>query len=465
MTHSVFQRSAGVLLPLASLNGRHGVGDLGPAAHEFVRWCGEAGFSWWQMLPIGPLGPGDSPYSSTSAFASEPLYLSLEALADEGLLAANDLETTSVDAYGEVAYHDARSFKQPLLRKAFETWQAQRAARDAGFERFCETNATWLDAYAETYADPLFARFLQQRFDLQWSALRETATLSGLKLMGDVPIFVGAESVDVATRPELFRLDSRGEPTVVSGVPPDALAPEGQRWGHPHYAWEAHRAEGFAWWRARVRRLLDYFDAARIDHFVGFYHAYEIPMDSPGASGGSWGRTPGKELLDALHSELGALPFVAEDLGETTPGMHALREAHALPGMSILQWGFGQDSSHAPDEITHNSVVYPGTHDMDTVRGWWRDLDAPTRARVLAHTGGDSETVAWDIWRAACGTSAHTAITPVQDLLNLGRPARTNVPGTTTGNWRWRPAQRSFTSPLARRVRELIEATHRLPIR
>lgn len=458
-----FPRSGGVLLPLASAPAPHGLGDLGPGAHGLVDWCAEAGLTWWQMLPVGPLGPGHSPYSSSSAFAGEPLYLSLEALADEGLLASSDLEAPASLSAGRIDYRRAAAFKRARLEQAQQTWRARAAARDRAFERFCADAAAWLDPWAERARDPLEARFLQHRFQVQWEALRRHARSRRVRLLGDAPIFVGLDSVDVQARPELFRLDRAGLPRVVTGCPPDPFTPDGQRWGHPHYAWAAHRAEGFRWWRSRIGRQLELFDAVRIDHFIGFHHAYEIPAANDHARLGRWGRTPGRELLEALREDHPRLPLVAEDLGNATRGVAQLREAFGLPGMKILQWAFHPGSGDAPHRVPQNAVVYPGTHDNDTTRGWWRTLAPEARARALALTGGSPATIAWDLWRTACTTAAHTAIAQAQDLLELPGSARTNVPGKPSGNWRWRPSGRDFSPALARRTRALLEATDRLP--
>ncbi|MEZ6016457.1 MAG: 4-alpha-glucanotransferase [Planctomycetota bacterium] len=459
-----FPRRAGALLPLASLPSRHGIGDLGPEAHRFVAWCAEAGLGWWQMLPVGPLGPGDSPYSSSSAFAGEPLYLSLEHLVDDGLLATTDVHGPASLAQGKVQLGAARAFKEPRLRAAFAAWGKRGGARKA-FDAFCADAAPWLEPWARYVGgDEGYTRFLQFQFQRQWSALRGAARAANLRVMGDAPIFVGADSADVAMHRELFRLDADGRPTVLTDCPPDSFSADGQLWGHPHYAWDAHRADGFAWWRRRIARQLELFDAVRIDHFIGFHHAWEVPGQDTTARHGKWGRTPGRELLEAIAREVeGALPLIAEDLGAVTDEVLALRDAFQLPGMRVLQWGFGAGSYHAPFRCPENSVVYPGTHDNDTVQGWWKSVDADTKRRFRSFTGGAAATAHWDMWRAACASPAHTAIVQMQDLLGLGRVARTNLPGTATGNWSWRIMRRDLSHTLAKRTRELALATDRQP--
>lgn len=462
MTASPFVRSAGLLLPLASTPSRHGVGGLGPGASRVLEWCQAAGFGWWQMLPVGPLGPGDSPYASSSAFAGEPLYLSLEALVEDGLLPSSALKAPAALGRGPANYGRARAFKLPRLRRAYESWAQRRRSRRA-FERFCAEQAAWLDPWASHVGgDETETRFLQFTFDEQWKTLRDEARTRGVRLMGDAPIFVGADSADVAAHPELFRLDRRGRPRVLTGVPPDAYAADGQLWGHPHYAWKAHERDGFAWWRRRLARQLRLFDAVRIDHFIGFHKAWEVTAGEPTARNGHWGRTPGRALLAAIRDELGGLPLVAEDLGAVGDGVFALRDEFGLPGMRVLQWGFEPGSYHAPENCLENTVVYPGTHDSPTAAGWWRQLDGPTRKRFRARTGSDARAVAWSLWRTAASTASHTAIVQLQDLLGLTNTARTNVPGTARGNWVWRASKNDFSRPLARRSRELADATDRL---
>ena len=461
---SMFPRAGGILTPLASLPARHGIGDLGAEAYHFVDWLERAGVTWWQMLPVVPLGGGNSPYASSSAFACEPLYLSLQRLADDGLLAAADLSGPRELKSGNVRYHEVRKFKEPRLERAFRAWQDGKGDHD-GFDAFSERNSSWLDPWCEQAGDgdaAEKARFLQFEFDRQFGALRSYARDRGVLLMGDAPIFVGLDSVDVRSQPELFRMNADGTPEVLTGCPPDGMNEDGQLWGHPHYAWDAHRADGFAWWRARMRRQIELFDAIRIDHFIGFCNAWEVPATAETARDGVWADTPGEELLDAIRDELGGLPLIAEDLGSVTDEVHALRDAYELPGMRVLQWGFSPKSFHAPHAVPENAVVYPATHDNDTCVGWWRGLDPQAKKRFRALTGGEGKSVAASMIRTACGTHAHTALVQLQDLLGLGRAARTNTPGTPAGNWVWRLTRRDLTAARARRFHELLDATDRL---
>ena len=464
-----FPRAFGVLLPLAGLPGRHGIGDLGPESERWLDWLASAGVTWWQMLPVGPLGPGNSPYASSSAFAAEPLYISLELLCDEGLLGAADIRGPKELRTGNVRYGRVRRFKEERLDIAFEEWRAAKGDLAAETAEFRTAEAGWLEPWLDRAArecgDEAAARalFLQLTFQRQWSGLRAAAAARGVRLMGDAPIFVGQDSVDVEAQPELFRLGPDGAPEVVTGCPPDAMNPDGQLWGHPHYAWDAHRAEGFRWWRARMRRQLELFDAVRIDHFIGFRNAWEIPASASTAAEGEWVRTPGEELLDAIRDELGGLPLIAEDLGSVTDEVLALRDDYGLPGMRVLQWGFEPGSYHAPWAAPENAVVYPATHDNDTCVGWWRGLDPDARRRFKAATAGEGKTVASTLVRAACASRARTAIAQLQDLLGLGRATRTNTPGTPTGNWAWRARRADLTASRARRLRELLDATDRIP--
>jgi len=463
-THPVFQRRGGVLLHVSSLPGRHGIGDLGPSALRFVDWLAAAGIGWWQMLPIGPVGPGNSPYSSASSFAIEPLYLSLETLAQEGWLPHADSAGPAALRTGNTRWAAARRFKEPRFKKACRNFTKKGGSRSRRFRSF-EKSAAWLEEWLDSQSSDArdLERFLQFALDLQWSHLRAAAKKKRIQLLGDIPIFVGAGSAAVTSRPELFLLDRKKQPRVLTGCPPDFYNPDGQLWGHAHYAWKAHEAEDFAWWRARVRRQLELFDAVRIDHFIGFHRAWQVPAQDENAQGGKWVRARGRALLLRLEEELGTLPFVAEDLGAVTPAVHALRDEFDLPGMRVLQFGFGEDGFHRPHAVPSNALVATGTHDNDTTRGWWRGLSASERGRVLTYTGGSAKTVAHDCVRLAFATAAHTAVVPMQDLLELGSSARMNRPGTAAGNWRWRMDGPQATAGLARRLRALGEATERLP--
>ena len=465
------RRSAGVLLHLSSLAGPGAIGDLGKSAHEFVEWCADAGFSWWQMLPIGPVGAGNSPYSSRSSFAGEELFVSLEALADDGLLTAMDLakaRSRSRSGRSTVDYRVARATKGPAFAAAFRAFAHARGFAGDEYNAFARRTRNWLPGWRRFMGDRAgFHAFLQFQFDRQWAALRRTCHAHRVGLLGDLPIFASLDSADVMDHPSLFRLDRRGKPEVVTGVPPDCFSRNGQRWGHPHYRWSTHRRRGFAWWTERIAESLHRFDALRIDHFVGFHHAYEIPASEKTARKGEWKLQAGGELLAAARRRLGALPLVAEDLGAVTAEVAALRRRFGLPGMCVLQHSFGDDSAGARlRATTPATVVYTGTHDNDTSLGWWRDLDAAARARV-ARCGGAAmrRDPARGLCRLALATPAALAILPMQDLLSLGSETRMNRPGSARGNWLWRlPAswhrlKRADPSAISSMVRRARRAT------
>lgn len=462
------RRRAGVLLHLSALPGRQGVGGLGPEALQFVDWCAKAGLSLWQMLPVGPVGEGESPYSATSSFAGEPLFVSLEWLAEDGLLPRRRLLAPAPLARGRARYSAARSFQTPRLAEAFGRFEAKAGARSRRYRTFVRTSAAWLPGWcrfaaARSAHAPGFHEFVQFIFAEQWARLRAHAHARGVHLIGDLPIFATHDSADVQDRPELFRLGRAGRPRVVTGVPPDMFSSEGQLWGHPHYAWAAHRREGFRWWIARVRTALERFDALRIDHFVGLVHAYEIPGEAVSAKQGHWRPTPGRELLGAVRGALGALPLIAEDLGNVTSAVVKLREDFGLPGMKLLHNAFyEEDHPDLPHHHPVDAVVYPGTHDNDTTRAWFAQLAPEFRARFLRVTGADPRRPEQALVRMAWSSPARTAVAAMQDLLGLGAEARFNTPGTPEGNWRWRLAPRAASGALAAGLRRLTADAGRL---
>ncbi len=473
-------RAAGVLCHLSSLAGPCAIGDLGPCAREYVEWCHDAGFSWWQMLPVGPIGPGDSPYASTSSFAGEPLFISLEALHDAGLLAARDVRESAAAAKryargsleqrgskAKTSYDAARRAKEPAFLRAFETFRADGGFESANYRAFAQREKYWLAGWRAYLNDTIgYHAFLQFAFDEQWRQLRAHAHAHRVQLIGDVPIFVSLDSADVAEHPELFRLDRAGHPEVLTGVPPDCFSKDGQLWGHPHYRWSAHRAEGFRWWTERIASSLRRFDSVRIDHFVGFHHAYEIPAGAKNARSGTWKPQAGEELLAAARQKLGALSLIAEDLGAVTPEVVALRTRFDLPGMRVLHHAFGGDNS---SDLLHRHeckcVVYPGTHDNDTTRGWFAALAASARKRFAAYCGADALRSPHEAMiRLAFASSAQLAVIAMQDVLALDRSARMNLPGRAQGEWRWRLSSdwRKKGASAAKSVRALAAITGRI---
>ncbi|MEP7125182.1 MAG: 4-alpha-glucanotransferase [Byssovorax sp.] len=497
-------RSSGVLLHPTSLPGPFGSGDLGREASAFVDFLAAAEQRWWQMLPVGPPGYGDSPYSAASAFAGSPWLIDLEALGHAGLLRPHELSVATPFAIDQADFAGSRAFREDRLARAFAAFSRRRdPAAIQAFEAFVAENVAWLEDWAlfsalkrahgdvawtewpkplrdrdpealasagERYADAIDrARFEQHLFATQWRSLRAVCAARGVALMGDLPIFVAHDSADVWQRRDLFQLDANGMPTVVAGVPPDYFSATGQRWGNPLYRWDRLQKEGFAWWIARLRSALARFDAVRLDHFIGFVRAYAIPASSPTAKQGTWQPGPGAALFEAATAALGPLPLVAEDLGVVTPEVTALRERFAFPGIRVLQFAFGNDAqapTFLPASYPRETVVYTGTHDNDTTAGWFHDpgghdsersLEQITReqAAALACVGGDGEEIHWDFIATAIASVADLAIVPAQDLLGLRSEARMNRPGTTDGNWGFRLREGELDEPVAERLRGL----------
>jgi 4-alpha-glucanotransferase len=467
-------RSAGVLLHPTSLPGPYGIGDLGPAARALVDALAGAGQTWWQVLPLTPPGAGDSPYQGFSAFAGNQLLISPDDLFADGLLKRADLRAATLPD-GPVEFERVGTLKEKLIGRAWALFRAgQGAALEQPFAEFAAAQKSWLDDFAlfmalkEARPDIAWGdwprelvrrepaalekarrdladavgrqRFAQFLFARQLGALRTYAGAKGILLFGDMPIFISAESADVWAAPGLFRLDERRRPAVVAGVPPDYFSKTGQRWGNPHYDWEAMRRERFAWWVARVRATLAQVDLVRLDHFRGFEASWEIPASCPTAEEGKWVQAPGAELFETMRKELGGLPFVAEDLGEITPAVEELRDRFGLPGMRILQFAFGGavEERFLPHGFERNCVAYTGTHDNDTTAGWFARLKRDEKRAVLRYTPEAKRDPVGALLRLAWASVADTAITPLQDVLGLGTEARMNVPGTASDNWRWR---------------------------
>ena len=470
-----FPRASGVLLHPTSLPGPHGSGDFGAAAYHFVDWLVAAGQTLWQILPLGGIGPGNSPYMSSSAFAGNVLLIDLTELQQRGWLDASDLEPDASFNDQRLNFGSVVPFRMQRLARAAERF-ANAATPDerAEFEAFCKHHHSWLDDYALYMAlsdhyhggnwswwdAPLAARerpamkaaliahapriafwkFCQWSFFRQWLRVKDYANERGIEIIGDIPIFIAYESAEVWARQELFELDERGTPTVVAGVPPDAFTSDGQRWGNPLYRWSAHTKERFAWWVERIRRTFELVDVVRIDHFRGFASYWEIPASEPTAIHGRWLPGPGEALFKAIGRALGPLPIIAEDLGIITPDVHALRTKFAFPGMRILQFAFngGSDNTYLPHNHDHDSVVYTGTHDNDTTQGWWTAASPTEQQHVRDVLATDATEIHWDLIRCACASVADTALYPLQDVLGLGSEHRMNYPGKGEGFWEWR---------------------------
>jgi 4-alpha-glucanotransferase len=471
----VSNRCSGVLCHPTSFPGPHGIGDIGDSAFRFVDWLAVAGQRLWQVLPLNPPGPGNSPYASPSAFAANPLLISLPWLAGDGLIDPSRLARPPFFPEHQVLFDDVRAWKMSILREAWQAFQTQAGDRQrSGFEAFFTSNRAWLDDYALFMAikesrggegwlhwpEPLrrrdeaaldaakselageigFHQFTQYEVRRQWGELKRYANERDIRIIGDLPIFVAHDSSDVWANQGLFRLDPNGRPEVVAGVPPDAFTDQGQLWGNPHYRWPAHAATGYRWWIDRIRVTLEMVDLLRIDHFRGFAAAWTVPVDAPSAASGHWERGPGAAVFEAMTEELGLLPFIVEDLGVITPDVVALRERLGLPGMKVLQFAFGGDQNNAylPHSYSRDCVVYPATHDNQTTIGWFATISQDERERVQRYLGRDGGDIAWDFIRLALASVAEMAILPLQDILRFNDEARMNVPGLGTGNWGWR---------------------------
>jgi len=493
-------RASGVLLHVASLPSPYGIGDLGPSATAWLDRLNEAGQTWWQVLPLGPTGYGDSPYQSLSSFAGNGLLISPDWIIEDGFLLANDCNGQSFSE-SAVDYPAVIAFKQRMLEKAWNNFQlrAQSDLRIA-FEKFRHDHASWLEDYAlfqalkvryngayylEWPADLVHRKedalaqarrelesevdrvcFVQFLFFRQGVRLREYARAKGVRLIGDLPFFVSPDSSDAWAHPELFLLDESRRPRVVAGVPPDYFSADGQLWGNPVYDWEALRRTGYRWFIDRVAALRTHVDVVRLDHFRAFVAAWHVPAGAPTARSGRWVRGPGKKFFNALETELGTMPFIAEDLGVITSAVKALRDKFHLPGTRVLQFAFDGHSNnpYLPHNYVTNTVVYTGTHDNPTTRGWYENLPEDQRGNLwsyLKRPAGESDEVAEELIRLAWSSPAALAMIPLQDLLNLGDEARMNLPGRAEGNWRWRCTTKMLSDPAFQRLRDLTKSSNR----
>jgi 4-alpha-glucanotransferase len=497
-----FHRSSGVLLHITSLPSDGGIGDLGPAAHEFVAFLAAARQHVWQVLPLGPTGFGNSPYAATSAFAGNPLLISLELLSTWGWLNGSRIADLN-GRVGPVDFLRVEERKLPLLFEAAGNF-LDRGSSDPNlanqwqqFNQFCRAESVWLADYAlyavlrrqfntgawTEWPEPLRRRqpdalaqtaqqhsreiaqeqALQFAFALQWHQLREAAALSAIRILGDVAIFVNMDSADVWVHQKIFDLDDNLQPRRVAGVPPDYFSPTGQRWGNPIYRWDVLAARGFDWWIDRIRHACSLYDIVRLDHFRGFEAYWSIPASEETAVHGEWVKAPGQALFRALQAALGPLPLIAEDLGMITPEVDALRHELGLPGMKVVQFGFGDKGAHIhlPHRYTPDTVAYTGTHDNNTTLGWWQAAGKAERAAIEAYVGPVGKQPVWPLIWAIEASVAQIAVVPAQDLLELGAEARMNTPALAVGNWSWRAPETSWSPELAARLAALSEATDR----
>ncbi len=488
------QRAAGVLLHPTSLPSPDGIGDLGPGARGWVHWLADAGVRWWQVLPLNPPGPGQSPYSALSSFAGNPLLVSADELVREGLLVEADLDDRPRFPDGAVDFAAAIPWKDRLLRRSFDRFLADLPEKKVeALERFRQVHGGWLRdwapfaaikdahggapwyewptelrrrdadgvaAWCRDHRDEVrFAEFCQFLFFRQWTAVRAHASQHGIHILGDMPIFVAYDSADVWGRRDHFLLDDEGRRLVVAGVPPDYFSATGQLWGNPLYDWQRLAADGYAWWIDRLHQTLALVDAVRIDHFRGFAAHWEVPAGDDVASGGRWVPGPGRHFFDTVREALGELPLVAEDLGEITPDVVELRRQLGLPGMAVLHFAFSPEprSEFIPYALERDQVVYTGTHDNNTTVGWYHeDASDAERDLVRRYCASDGAEVHWDLIRLAMASVCDLAVVPFQDLAGLGSDCRMNRPSVAEGNWRFRVTDWMLADGIRDRLAELV---------
>lgn len=493
-----FERSSGILLHPTSLPGKYGIGTLGANARWFVDFLSDAEQKLWQICPLGPTGYGNSPYQCFSAFAGNPLLIDLEELVRNGFLSESDIASSSPFPKKEVNYPEVMAFKKPLLKLAYRSFcERESQEEQTKLDDFCQTHSLWLDDYADfvaikehfgggSWADwdhdirvrtphvierlknELADRireekFVQYLFYRQWSALMEYAHEKGIKIIGDIPIFVAYDSADAWAHSEIFHFNEEHLPISIAGVPPDYFSSTGQLWGNPLYDWNKLKETGFQWWIDRIKSSLEIADILRIDHFRGFAGCWAVPADHETAEFGVWEDALGDDLLTAINTALGKLPLIAEDLGVITPDVEALIDKYELPRMKVLQFAFGSgnDNGYLPHKCPTNSVVYTGTHDNAPTQGWYEQADTETRRHARDYLQSSGNHISWDFVKAAWASSSVLAIAPLQDLLELGSLARMNMPGTTSGNWEWRFSKDDITQEIADHLRSLTRTYER----
>lgn len=485
-------RASGILLPVASLPSKYGIGAFSKSAYKFIDQLKAAGQKYWQILPIGPTGFGDSPYQLFSTFAGNPYFIDLETLTEEGLLTTEECEACDFgDNPRYIDYGKLYDYRFTLLRKAYERSNIEKNEK---FHEFAEENAYWLDDYAlymavkNYYGGRSFAewdediklrkpealkkyrkmlkddieyhKFIQFLFSTQWYKLKTYANDNGIQIIGDIPIYVAYDSADTWSHPELFQLDENYNPIAVAGCPPDAFTATGQLWGNPLYDWEYHKKTGYEWWISRISYSFKLYDVVRIDHFKGFDEYYSIPYGEKTAVNGHWEKGPGYDFFRTLNERLGRLNIIAEDLGYITESTRKLLEMTGYPGMKVLEFAFDsrEESDYLPHNYNKNCVVYTGTHDNDTIKGWFESISREDRNYALRYLNideRDTDNIHWILVRLAMQSVADICIIPVQDYLGLGSEARINIPSTVGGNWRWRLLDGELTEDLLMKIREI----------
>ena len=493
------KRAAGILMPITSLPSEYGIGCFSKSAYDFVDWLKEAGQSYWQILPLGPTSYGDSPYQSFSTFAGNPYFISLKALVEEGVLTKEDCEKVNWGKRADsVDYEKIYKGRYKLLRKAYEN---SNISENPDYQRFVAENNWWLFDYAlfmavkdqfggvewtkwaedirlrwenamdyyrrELYFDIEFQQYMQFKFYEQWMKLKKYANEKGIQIIGDIPIYVAMDSADTWAHPELFQLDEENVPTAVAGCPPDGFSATGQLWGNPLYRWDYHRNTGYQWWISRLSYVFRLYDVVRIDHFRGFDEYYSIPYGDKTAEFGHWEKGPGIDLFRTLEKNLGKLDVIAEDLGLLTDSVIEMVEESGFPGMKVLQFAFdeNEDSPYLTHRYERNCIVYTGTHDNETTRGWFRNLSQHDRNFAKAYIGceGKHETAAvWSLIRAAMSSVADRCVIPVQDYLCLGNEARINEPSTLGDNWKWRMKKGQLNEKIIEKIYKMTKLYGRL---
>jgi 4-alpha-glucanotransferase len=492
-------RASGILLHPTSLPGPYGSGDFGADAYKFVDWLVSAGQTYWQVLPLGEIGPGNSPYMSSSAFAGNILLIDLVELSDQGWLYFEDITPDPGFRNDRVDFELLKHFRTDRLRRAAQRFFSNaRDDRDRGYGEFCVAEGTWLEDYAlfmtiagrehgrdwnywpkslvhrqpdalqqvrQHFADEInFWKFCQWCFARQWSKLKQYANDRGVRIIGDVPIFVAYQSADVWAHQDLFVLDEDGRPAVVAGVPPDYFSKTGQLWGNPLYRWDVHEQTGYAWWIARLFHALKQADLVRIDHFRGFAAYWEIPADATNAITGKWEPGPGEKLFKAFEQAFSDLPIIAEDLGLITADVLELRDQFKLPGMRVLQFAFGDgEGNHfLPHHYVENTVAYTGTHDNDTTLGWWSTVPNHVKSFALRYLDSDGNEIQDDMMSALSRSVANLVVIPMQDVLGLDSKHRMNYPGKPTGNWEWRFLWSQLQNKHTQALKEMSEKNVRV---
>jgi 4-alpha-glucanotransferase len=497
-----FPRSSGILLHPTSFPSRFGIGDLGLEAYRFIDFLRNSSQQFWQVLPLGPTGYGNSPYASYSALAGNPLLISPEKLVEQGLLAEEDFANLPEFHGSKVHYDQVAPIKIKLLKTACENFKHKATPiQQNEFAGFCDSKAYWLEDYAlfmalkdshdqvswhtweselakrepeaiervrrELTAEIFYHKFTQYEFFRQWSQLKSYANMSGIQIIGDIPIYVAHDSADVWSHPDLFCLDEEtGAAALMAGVPPDYFSETGQLWGNPIYNWEESKKQDFKWWIGRFEAMLDYVDVIRVDHFRGFEAYWAVKQGEETAINGEWIKAPGEELFEAIKLKLGKLPVMAEDLGVITPEVEALRDKYEFPGMKILQFAFSADAGNPflPFNYSQNCIVYTGTHDNDTTISWFNQASDYEKQYLSNYLGCHSpEGIAWDLIRLAMTSVANQAIIPLQDVLGLGGEARMNFPSKAEGNWEWRYQADALTQEVGDRLQTLTKLCGRAP--